>query len=635
MAWRDLDIGAVSAYAIAVEHGYTGTEEEWASEQAAAGENARIAKKSAESAKSSEQNAIKTLEAIKEASTDLIEDIETAGATQISNVQSEGATQIRSVKDAGNEQSRALSAQGDVEQRKVIAAGDEQVSRVTNAGNGAVESVTLEKTNAVNSVQSTKVEAVNSVESAKTSAVEAVKSAESAAIQNIGTGVDDTLSISGKAADAKKTGDSISSLKGDIDTFITSNYQFINEQEFIIDKYWLRGIEKQVDGSNCALYPPIKVKKGKKYSVNYSYGYFTFVIYDNGDIVYASDEVYTAPVSFKFKAKENGKLYVTIPTNNTSVSDVMVVDSDVFPPKVQNGYYNVVLQGRSSRNSNIITVAIDGTGDYSSFTKAVTSIKDSSYDNPYTIIIKEGEYDIISELGGESFVQNASGEYGVTLSDYVNLLGVGNVTLKGYINPNWAYNYDAVSKLSTLNLKGNNDLENVNITAENMRYAVHDESGWKEKNWKRRLKNCKFRHFGNSGVNDGQETTWVSTSAYGLGASSGCEFYAENCEFVASEFYGFLAHDNKDFEKGALLKFDNCIIKNLGESSATKKDLELRSYLSGTEMNQCILNNCIIKSVKIRCEIGSEVDKWQIRGGGNKADYIRNIGTLPEDIYFE
>lgn len=216
MAWRDLDIGAVSAYAIAVEHGYTGTEEEWAREQAAAGENARIAKESAESAKSSAQNAIKTLEAIREASTNLIEGIETAGETQISNVQSEGATQISSVKDAGNEQSRALSAQGDVEQRKVIAAGDEQVSRVTNAGNDAVESVTLEKTNAVNSVQSTKAEAVNSVESTKTIAVEAVKSAESAAIQNIGTGVDDTLSISGKAADAKKTGDSISSLKDEI-----------------------------------------------------------------------------------------------------------------------------------------------------------------------------------------------------------------------------------------------------------------------------------------------------------------------------------------------------------------------------------------------------------------------------------
>lgn len=224
MAWRDLDIGAVSAYAIAVEHGYTGTEEEWANEQAAAGTNARIAKESAESAKSSAQNAIKTLEAIEEASTNLIEAIETAGATQISNVQSEGATQISSVKDAGNEQSRALSAQGDVEQRKVIAAGDEQVSRVTNAGNDAVESVTLEKTNAINSVQSTKVEAVNSVETAKTSAVDAVKSAESAAIQNIGTGVDDTLSISGKAADAKKTGDSISSLKDDLGEVVDYYY---------------------------------------------------------------------------------------------------------------------------------------------------------------------------------------------------------------------------------------------------------------------------------------------------------------------------------------------------------------------------------------------------------------------------
>lgn len=54
------------------------------------------------------------------------------------------------------------------------------------------------------------------IETAGTEAVNSVKSAESAAIQNIGTGVDDTLSISGKAADAKKTGNSISTLKDDL-----------------------------------------------------------------------------------------------------------------------------------------------------------------------------------------------------------------------------------------------------------------------------------------------------------------------------------------------------------------------------------------------------------------------------------
>ena len=47
MAWRDLDIGAVSADATAVEHGYTGTKEEWANQQAAAGTNAHIAKECA------------------------------------------------------------------------------------------------------------------------------------------------------------------------------------------------------------------------------------------------------------------------------------------------------------------------------------------------------------------------------------------------------------------------------------------------------------------------------------------------------------------------------------------------------------------------------------------------------------
>lgn len=217
MAWRDLDIGAVSAYAIAVEHGYTGTEEEWASEQAAAGENARIAKESAKTAVAAAKAAQSNLDSIKPNTEQAITDIQNEGSTQRSSVTSTGDAQNQRVMDTGAEQSRALSAQGDTEQRKVIAAGDEQVSRVTTAGNNAVESVTLEKTNAINDVQNTKTDAVNSVESAKTIAVEAVKSAESVAIQNIGTGIDDTLSISGKAADAKKTGDSISSLKDDLD----------------------------------------------------------------------------------------------------------------------------------------------------------------------------------------------------------------------------------------------------------------------------------------------------------------------------------------------------------------------------------------------------------------------------------
>lgn len=45
-----LDLGPVSAYALAKKHGYTGTEEQWAQEQAEAGKNAANAKKSEQSA---------------------------------------------------------------------------------------------------------------------------------------------------------------------------------------------------------------------------------------------------------------------------------------------------------------------------------------------------------------------------------------------------------------------------------------------------------------------------------------------------------------------------------------------------------------------------------------------------------
>lgn len=172
--------------------------------------------KAAKTAVAAAKDVQSNLDSIESNTKQAITAIQTEGNTQRSFVTSTGDAQNQRVMDTGVEQSRALSTQGDVEQRKVIAAGDEQVSRVTNAGNGAVESVTLEKTNAINDVQNTKTEAVNSVESAKTTAVEAIKSAESAAIQNIGTGVDDTLSMPGKAADAKKTGDSISSLKEDL-----------------------------------------------------------------------------------------------------------------------------------------------------------------------------------------------------------------------------------------------------------------------------------------------------------------------------------------------------------------------------------------------------------------------------------
>lgn len=63
------DLGAVSAYALAVKHGYKGTEEEWATLQVASADNAASAAQSATAAAKSEgiataaaESAQKTLE---------------------------------------------------------------------------------------------------------------------------------------------------------------------------------------------------------------------------------------------------------------------------------------------------------------------------------------------------------------------------------------------------------------------------------------------------------------------------------------------------------------------------------------------------------------------------------------------
>lgn len=82
-----------------------------------------------------------------------------------------------------------------------------------------------EKLNTYNSNAETKTTAYNQnadnrvadFEIARQNAVREIKDAENAALENIGTGIDDTLTQSGKAADAKETGDKLSKLKGDID----------------------------------------------------------------------------------------------------------------------------------------------------------------------------------------------------------------------------------------------------------------------------------------------------------------------------------------------------------------------------------------------------------------------------------
>lgn len=90
---REVDIGAYSAYALAVKHGYKGTESEWVAAQ----EAARVA------AEQAAENAAQTLASVGEQSAAAIEAVKGQEAQSIAAVEATGANQVEAVEAKGVE----------------------------------------------------------------------------------------------------------------------------------------------------------------------------------------------------------------------------------------------------------------------------------------------------------------------------------------------------------------------------------------------------------------------------------------------------------------------------------------------------------------------------------------------------
>lgn len=103
------DLGPVSAYAIAVKHGYKGTEEEWAALQIASAENAKAADASA-------KEAAETLAAVHET----VEQETTAAVAAVNN---QKTASIQSVKDAAQ-------AAGDYQEERIAVKGEETLASI-------------------------------------------------------------------------------------------------------------------------------------------------------------------------------------------------------------------------------------------------------------------------------------------------------------------------------------------------------------------------------------------------------------------------------------------------------------------------------------------------------------------------
>ena len=394
--------------------------------------------------------------------------------------------------------------------------------------------------------------------------------------------------------------------------FVTEIKQLIDENTLTRGKYY-NGTAKQTgDSKDWAIYPPFYLEKGKKYGLKDVRGFFTyyFSLDDRRLKQFSSNDNL---ISEDFTPSENGYLLITrrlaenpskliqgglgaaskLPNLNYGAS-ALESNTPIAFPKLKNEY----------------TIK-KAAGDFSTLTEAIKALGSGSADNPITLYIHSGEYDILQELGGDNFlrtVENTNSErQGIEVPDYVNIIGVGDVRLKMDV-PDNKTTQNTSKRISVLNAWRHNTIKNIKITVRNTRYAVHDETNNQYSNNDMKYIDCYFEHLGNkAGV-------WNSTQAYAAGMGSGGSYHFENCTFKSTTL-PFSMHDNFNVESNRV-KISKCtFITGGGEES-----IRFGSYGTGAKKSIVTIENCNIdKAVKLFEEQtnSGHGNHFAVSGGGN------------------
>nr|DAO90948.1 MAG TPA: pectin methylesterase [Caudoviricetes sp.] len=404
--------------------------------------------------------------------------------------------------------------------------------------------------------------------------------------------------------------------------FVTEIKQLLDDNTLIRGKYYTGTAKSTGDVPSWGVYPPIYLEKGKKYGLKGVRGVFTYYFSlddrklkqfssrdELNDADYTPDEAGYLLISRQLvdqpsKLIQGGLGAASKLPNLNYGASALESNTPIAFPKLKNEY----------------TIK-KSAGDFSTLTEAIKALGSGSADNPITLYIHSGEYDVLQELGGDNFLRevenNGSERQGIEVPDYVNIIGFGDVRLKMDV-PDSKTTQNTSKRISVLNVWRHNTIKNIKITVRNTRYAVHDETNNQYANNDMRYIDCYFEHLGNkSGV-------WNSTQAYAAGMGSGGSYLFENCTFKSNAL-PFSMHDNFNVESNRV-KISKCtFITGSGEES-----IRFGSYGTGAKKSIVTIENCNIdKSVKLFEEQGGSRhgNHFAVSGGGNTIVPYININS--------
>ena len=348
------------------------------------------------------------------------------------------------------------------------------------------------------------------------------------------TTIDATLTNSGAAADAKATGNAIKDIENGLDGKVATIESDLDEK--VENLRSLVGTPlKATTASDMTDTSKIYVYTGNESGyTNGDWYYHDGSAWADGgtynSVAVEVDDTLTVngmPADAKATGDEISQIKEDL-SDMTSVKDTDA-ENGIFDFADKQGHVVMRLEAgmiRTCANAvgyHVVTVKPSG-GDFSSLRSAVESIADADARlNPYVIEVYEGTYNVLADYTDTEI--RASGFSGLVIGDGINIRGIGNrdnIVIHGELSTT---DYDSTlrNEVSTLNLVNEMWMENVTVTATNIRYCVHDDLPPTRPYYTRHVKNCKFRI-----VN---ATSGTQQKAWGEGSRQGKTTILEDCDF--------------------------------------------------------------------------------------------------------
>lgn len=259
---------------------------------------------------------------------------------------------------------------------------------------------------------------------------------------------------------------------------------------------------------------------------------------------------------------------------------------DVFSLKKQVENINERVSGLEPEKAEVYYVKKDGSGDFAGIHQAFKALAQN--ENPKILYIEGGEYDVLEEMGGQSFIDSIPSdvsssqwtEYSNYVPDNTKIIGLGEVFINFLPNENISAAKKAV--ICPIALRGNIELNNVTIKASNCRYAIHDESSTDAKydNAIKKYVNVKAFNLGGGYL-----------AAYGSGHGKNSTLIFENCLFKALDL-PWATHDNRNDDNTTIV-LSNCAFITNGQTSIRFGTLNARSGVKNVQINNCYLSSRI------------------------------------------